>query len=281
MPDWFVHSNGQQQGPLSAQQMSQMIRAGAIAESDLAWREGMPQWDVVGAIPELAGAATTATATTATATAGDIAALPPLGPVSIADDPGPFRTIGSQFSINGKAWAGRSVFSPDAVYLLKTRKVSQAGLHGGVAGALLAAAFTSEDDTRTCDITDLPPAVRAQLDPKAKRKSGDVVIVRKGAVSYVKVPRVNNVVTFTVAGERMKVNTGAFAVGRAGRFLAENGWALNQELQPTEAPIHGQGFGRDPATPKKRPGALKRVLYVIIAIALVALVIGIRILAGH
>ncbi|HEY2587817.1 MAG TPA: DUF4339 domain-containing protein [Tepidisphaeraceae bacterium] len=277
MPDWFVHCNGQQQGPFPAQQVAQMIRNGAISEGDLAWREGMPQWSAVGAIPELARAIG----------AGGmpaVAALPPLTSISIADDPGPFRKVGSQFTINGKQWVGKSVASPQAVYLLKARRLNQGGAYGGLAGALLTAAFTGgDDDTRTCDITELPPAVRAQFDPKGKRTSGDVVIIRKAAVSYVKAPRVNAIITFTVGGEQIKVNTGAFGAGRNGRFLAENGWVLNQPQQPTEAPIHGPGFGRAPGQvqPQQGPSALRRVLYVVIAIALFVLVIVIRILARH
>lgn len=277
MPDWFVHSNGQQQGPFPAQQLAQMIRNGAVLESDLAWREGMPQWSAVGEIPEFAAAI-------GAGGVPGVAALPPLASITIADDPGPFRRVGSQFTVSGKQWVGRSVASPQAVYLLKTRRLNQGGAYGGLAGALLSAAFTgADDDTRTCDITELPQSVRAQFDPKGKRKSGDVVIIRKAAVSYVKAPRVNAVITLTVAGEPIKVNTGAFGAGRNGRFLAENGWALNQPLQPTEAPIHGPGFGRAPGQmqPQQGPSVLRRVMYVIIAIVLIVVVIVISALVRH
>lgn len=274
MSDWYVHYNGQQQGPFPSEKVARMVQEGTISRGDLAWCEGMAQWSTIEAIPEFSDDA-------GAPASSMIETLPQPVPVGVIDDTGPFWKIGSQFTVGGKRWVGKSVASPQAVYLLKTRRVSQAGLHGGLAGALLAAAFTSQDDTRTRDITELFPAVREQLDRKQKRKSGDVVIIRKAAVSYVKVPGINNVVTFTVAGERVKVNTGVFAVGRAGRFLAENGWSLNQELQPTEAPIHGAGFGRDASQAKEGPGVFRRVLYVLIAIVIIALVIWIRTMSDH
>lgn len=42
---WFFAENGQQQGPVSEVELTEMRRAGRIAESALVWCDGMPGWE--------------------------------------------------------------------------------------------------------------------------------------------------------------------------------------------------------------------------------------------
>ena len=44
MKDIFIAKNGQQQGPYSSEDIQQAISTGQISPSDLAWKEGMPDW---------------------------------------------------------------------------------------------------------------------------------------------------------------------------------------------------------------------------------------------
>jgi hypothetical protein len=250
-----------------------MLRDGRIGIDDLAWKEGMSSWSAVGSIPELTGQGAP--------TASRSVAPPVVAQTLPLQDLGPFRKIGTQFKLGWSQWSGRAVASPLAFYLLKVRKVTHSGMHGGVAGVLLAAAFSGTDDVRTCDLNDLPPDIRSQLDPKGKRKAGDVIIVRKESLSFVKIPRLNNVVTLRQGDEKIKLNTSWFGIGSVGRFLSENRWTVNQQLTPTELPIHGPGFGRDPSAPApKKTSVAMRILYVILAILLIAAVVWIRMQEG-
>jgi hypothetical protein len=41
---WYYAQNGQQTGPVSSEQLQQLARSGRICDTDLVWREGLPQW---------------------------------------------------------------------------------------------------------------------------------------------------------------------------------------------------------------------------------------------
>ena len=41
---FLIHRDGQQFGPFELEQVEQMIRAGTIAPSDLAWCDGLTEW---------------------------------------------------------------------------------------------------------------------------------------------------------------------------------------------------------------------------------------------
>jgi hypothetical protein len=148
---------------------------------------------------------------------------------------------------------------------------------GGLIGALIAAAMTAADDTRTCCVGELPPAVRAQLDPKGKRLDRDVIVLPREAVRLLKPGAINSVFHVHVAYEKVTVDTSLFRKGKIKRFLAENGWYLNQELIPTAAPIHGFGFGRYPGGPGRSKGGMSGsaiTLLVIGVVLLILIVIG-------
>lgn len=52
--DWYYASNGQQNGPVSQEQLIQLHQSGQIKSSDLVWNEGMTDWAPFQNVPELA-----------------------------------------------------------------------------------------------------------------------------------------------------------------------------------------------------------------------------------
>ena len=51
--EWYYGKNGQQHGPVSVDVIRQLIAGGQLLGQDLAWREGMSQWQPVHSIAEL------------------------------------------------------------------------------------------------------------------------------------------------------------------------------------------------------------------------------------
>ena len=58
---WFYAAEGRQTGPVSQEQLAELVRSGQIAMESLVWREGMASWqplrEVQASIPALAGPA--------------------------------------------------------------------------------------------------------------------------------------------------------------------------------------------------------------------------------
>jgi hypothetical protein len=50
---WFYSKGGQQQGPVSSQQLKQMAATGQLQPTDLVWKEGMEQWVAASSIKGL------------------------------------------------------------------------------------------------------------------------------------------------------------------------------------------------------------------------------------
>src|SRR5207237_1481163 len=50
--EWYYIRDGAQLGPLTVQEMSQMIADREIAPGDLVWKQGMPQWEPATDRPE-------------------------------------------------------------------------------------------------------------------------------------------------------------------------------------------------------------------------------------
>ncbi|TAE77251.1 MAG: DUF4339 domain-containing protein [Verrucomicrobia bacterium] len=51
--NWYYAKNGHQQGPLPTEDIRSRIAMGEISATDLAWCEGMSDWQPVGQIPQL------------------------------------------------------------------------------------------------------------------------------------------------------------------------------------------------------------------------------------
>jgi len=50
---WYYASQGQQQGPVSDEQLQRMIQDGSLTRDDLVWREGMAAWQPAGEVAGL------------------------------------------------------------------------------------------------------------------------------------------------------------------------------------------------------------------------------------
>jgi len=50
---WFYTQNGQQSGPVSAEELNQMAKSGRLQPTDMVWRDGMPQWVMADSIGDL------------------------------------------------------------------------------------------------------------------------------------------------------------------------------------------------------------------------------------
>lgn len=50
---WYYTSGEEQRGPVSLLELRRMVSQGVVVPTDLAWKEGMPDWTAVGAVPEL------------------------------------------------------------------------------------------------------------------------------------------------------------------------------------------------------------------------------------
>lgn len=63
--EWYITQNGQQVGPVSPEQLQQMVGAGQVAATELVWCEGMPNWVTVAEVPGLTTAGSGAPASQA------------------------------------------------------------------------------------------------------------------------------------------------------------------------------------------------------------------------
>lgn len=53
MNQWYVIVGGQQQGPISLEELQRRIQGGTVRQPDLVWTEGWAQWVAAGSVPEL------------------------------------------------------------------------------------------------------------------------------------------------------------------------------------------------------------------------------------
>ncbi|MGN6369655.1 MAG: hypothetical protein ACTHN5_15455 [Phycisphaerae bacterium] len=194
---------------------------------------------------------------------------------AVRTDNGPFLPIGSHFACNGAKWLGKAIASPTAIYLLKKSKNNNAH-GGGLAGALVSIALAKEDNLSTCTAEDLPPPIRAQLDPKQKSGKKAVVIIPLSTVSFVKAGGFNNVIKISAGADNFSLHTSLFKIYATPRKLAELGWPLNTELTPADAPVHDARPHEERAKPAQKPLWI-RALLIAGAITLVLAVVAIRV----
>jgi len=50
---WYYTAGGQQNGPVSADDLRNLLTSGHVSGQDLAWKEGMAQWTPISLLPEL------------------------------------------------------------------------------------------------------------------------------------------------------------------------------------------------------------------------------------
>jgi hypothetical protein len=272
MGRWFYTVAGQQRGPVELQNMQSLVASGQILPDTFVWEEGMPQWIPAQQAPQLFQAS-----------------APPLIPISappapmqMTDDAGPFVRMGNTFSRTGAGrYIGNVVASPNAFYILKLRRNNSNSYHvGGLVGMLVATAFQSEDDSRSCSLGELPMAVRSELDPKSKYAEKDVIVLPRGAVSLVKASSWTGI-KVECGPDTFNLTPRAFKGKSTREFLTSNGWKLNEPMMPTMAAIHGSNFNRPAGfVPSKKKGVMARLalilLAIVIAIILIAVIVGLQ-----
>jgi hypothetical protein len=296
MAEWYCAPGGQQTGPFAEDRLREMIRSGQIGPGDAVWCQGMSDWVPASTVPGLfpqAGGPTAmplAPPSPPPAAGGPVSvialsyATPAAAPMAPAPfmapeyDPGPFLKLGSSFTVKGSRWSGPAVASPTAIYLLKVAQQKGAAYGGGLVGYMVASALAKNDDTRSCDLFQLPEPVRAALDPKSKRKHAiDVIILRRDAISLVKLGAINNTMSIKVGPDRFSVITGLFSRGRIRQFLTGNGWTLNAELMPTAAPTHGSSYGRPDGVAPPGMNIFARIGLILLAIFIFVAVVAMRV----
>jgi hypothetical protein len=144
-----------------------------------------------------------------------------------------YMQIGYTFKLGKSSWRGAVVASPEAFYLLQEMKASTAmlGAQFGLVGALVAAGaakLAEPSETRTCDISQLDPAVLNHPDwPLKKRKKGDMVVVAREDVGEIKHPRWTNLIKFDVDGEPASIEYALFRGKKVRQFLIDSGWPVS------------------------------------------------------
>lgn len=108
--EWYYGKNGQQHGPVSMDVVRQLITSGQLLGQDLAWREGMNQWQPVHSIPEL----TSHLPTQAPPVQGTLPPASPVPPPTMATpvqpnysaQPTPFNSSGTPTNPKGSCQSG-------------------------------------------------------------------------------------------------------------------------------------------------------------------------------
>jgi|GEM_PF-767206 len=79
--DWYYSKKGAQQGPVSLDELRQLLAQGDIVAADLVWHEGMGDWTAAGEVAELreGGGAQTMTSEPTAASAGSVNYSPNMG----------------------------------------------------------------------------------------------------------------------------------------------------------------------------------------------------------
>jgi hypothetical protein len=300
--EWFYEQSGKQIGPVTSTDLKALAASRKLAPANLVWKEGMEQWVRADTLRGLFDGRAAQPAQKAVAAAPGVMAnsagnlprdpgvlspasgepialeyssggrLAPAAKPQLADDRGPVRRISKSFSYRGHGWMGPVLISPVALYLIKSCKQGNVGAAalGGVAGAMISSAVTTSDDVRTCTARELPVRVQGML-KLVHLKSADAIVLPLTAVSFV-APGPNFHVT--CGGEDFKFRAGAFGKSKACNAMTKMGWVLNQTLQPTSLPIHGEGLGRNgPMDQPKTMSTFARVMLITGAVVLIILVI--------
>lgn len=83
--EWYYAKNGQQAGPVGAEEIRSLRESGQLSDADLVWNESLPDWKPLGSFPELLpeGAPTSPpSAPQATPSASDAPTTAALAPAS-------------------------------------------------------------------------------------------------------------------------------------------------------------------------------------------------------
>jgi hypothetical protein len=258
MAQWRCRINGRETGPFGDDELRAKAAAGEIKPTDQIYNPASSRWEPASRLRGLFAPPAVAPQ------AVDDRGLPPALRL-VADDVGPFLKVAGSYSFSATdQWSGAVYASPVAFYLVKGLKQS-AGRQFGIIGMALAAAMDKPDDLRSCRLSELPEAVREQLQTWTKRDF-DVIVLPKAAIHRVSTTWYGRI-RIDCGENRFNLTSTVFTAGRNRRFLRENGWRLNQEMEVTSAPVHGVAVGRGGDDPgPAQPNLFQRLAYVIIFI---------------
>ncbi|HEX8913049.1 MAG TPA: hypothetical protein VF796_11865 [Humisphaera sp.] len=201
---------------------------------------------------------------------------------SLATDVGPFRSVGSSFTVAGGRWIGLAFASPVAIYLLKNRpEASQANPTSpeGLLALAVSGVARAYDDVRTCSVAELPAAVRAHVDPRDRYGRRSVIVLPRQAARRVRGWPLGVTLDVDLPGESVTLHTWFFRTGGVRRFLRSHGWPVDRAVEPTCGPIHGEGMGRLVPRPAKPPSRQLgvRVFYGLLLLTIVAITVASRV----
>jgi hypothetical protein len=258
MAQWRCRINGRETGLFSDDQLKAMAAAGELKPTDQIYNPAYGRWEAASRLRGLF-----APPAVATRILDDHGAPPALS--LVAGDVGPFLKVARSYSFSMlDQWSGAVYASPVAFYLVKGVKQS-AGRQFGLLGMALAAATERPDDIRSCRISELPEPVRKQLEHWLKTDF-DVIVLPKAAIHRVSSTWYGRV-RIDCGENRFNLTSSLLRGGKIRRFLRENGWTLNQEVQVTSAPVHGASVGRSEEDPAQAaPQAWQRLAYAAIVI---------------
>lgn len=77
--EWYYLKDGQQLGPVSADEVKQKKSSGELQGTDLVWKEGMADWQAISAVAEFQSAAAPQLQTSSPAPGGALGGRPALG----------------------------------------------------------------------------------------------------------------------------------------------------------------------------------------------------------
>jgi hypothetical protein len=161
----------------------------------------------------------------------------PSAAVQYASTPyGYYRRIGGAFRAGTVKWGGPVVAGPEAFYLLKVERHSDAAAAGAAAGGLvgalvagaISAALQKPDENPTCTYFQLPESVRGHPDwpIKKRKKDVEVLVLPRDSVESIRHPRFSNVIKLKADGVDYSIEYTFFTGNKVKNFLAASGWKL-------------------------------------------------------
>ena len=108
--EWFYSNNGKQEGPISESELKAKIGSGLVKTSELAWHEGMNDWQPISSISALAPLESVATAPIeATATETPASAPAPAPASAQPAAPSPYQSPGSSVNTTADPTPGKAL----------------------------------------------------------------------------------------------------------------------------------------------------------------------------
>ena len=102
--NWFYSLNGEQVGPVSAEEIKAKVASGQVSDSSLVWREGMADWVAFSTVAELQGGSAVDASPAVTPTSAPAAAVSPYQPPQAVGSPTASGTLAPGEKIPTYLW---------------------------------------------------------------------------------------------------------------------------------------------------------------------------------